>query len=344
MISFYPGPSKIYPSVESSLQEAFQSGILEMNHRSEPFMNLLAETIELLHQKLNIPTEYHICLTSSATECWEIVFQSFVKQSSHHIFNGAFGKKWYQNAIKTATFSEFDAENTIATANIQKADVYCITQNETSSGTQVSMQDLWQIKGELPADALVAIDATSSMAGVDIEWQLADIWFASVQKCFGLPAGMGIMVYSEKAYQQAIEVNDRRFYNSLLFIHDNFKKFQTPYTPNILGIFLLNDLLKKLEKIEQVADKITQRANKLYSFFKNETSLELLIQNESVRSDTVLAFKHPQIDLLKSQAKKAGIILGNGYGNHKETSFRIANFPAISDEEFEILKQFFLKI
>jgi phosphoserine aminotransferase len=52
-------------------------------------------------------------------------------------------------------------------------------------------------------DALIAVDATSSMAGVELDWQSADIWFASVQKCFGLPAGMAVMVCSPRALQYA---------------------------------------------------------------------------------------------------------------------------------------------
>ncbi len=346
MISFYPGPSKIYPSVEHSLQKAFQTGILEMNHRSEPFMALLEETIKLLHQKLNIPSNYHICFTSSATECWEIIAQSLVKEASHHFFNGAFGQKWFEYSalIKEATASEFDSEKSVLSINeIKEADVYCFTQNETSNGTQVSMQDLWQIKRKLPTNSLLAIDATSSMAGIEIEWHLADIWFASIQKCFGLPAGMGIMVYSEKAFQQAKAIDDKRFYNSLLFVHTNFKKFQTPYTPNILSIFLLNDLLKNLENISQIAEKIQQRAKRLYTFFEDEIKLDVLIKNKEVRSETVLAFQCNDLIEIKNKAKSAGIIVGNGYGNHKDNSFRIANFPAISDADFEVLMRFFIQ-
>ena len=39
-----------------------------------------------------------------------------------------------------------------------------------------------------------------------------------------------------------------------------------------------------------------------------------------------------------TKAKENNIILGNGYGAWKDTTFRIANFPAIEDWEFDQLK------
>jgi len=42
---------------------------------------------------------------------------------------------------------------------------------------------------------------------------------------------------------------------------------------------------------------------------------------------------------LKAFASDRGIVLGNGYGERKETTFRIANFPAITDAEFDTLKE-----
>jgi len=100
MISFYPGPSKVYPQVANYLQDAMKEGILSQNHRSLAFMDMLKTCIQLFKQKQNIPDDYSIFFTSSATECWEIVSQSLVKEKSHHVFNGAFGEKWFDYASR----------------------------------------------------------------------------------------------------------------------------------------------------------------------------------------------------------------------------------------------------
>jgi len=69
---------------------------------------------------------------------------------------------------------------------------------------------------------------------------------------------------------------------------------------------------------------------------------EPLISEQAVRSDTVIAVTADAKHLanLKEEAKKAGFLLGNGYDKWKESTFRIANFPAISTENIYKLKEF----
>ena len=360
MITFYPGPSKIYPQVEQYLQEAYRSGILSMNHRSQGFMDVLKETLRLMHEKLDIPADYSIYLVSSATEAWEIVAQSLTSQHSAHHYNGAFGKKWFSYAThivpqtsgslfpinQTLPYHLFQEGEESAAFNRQRLsdyEVLCLTHSETSNGTQIRMQELTEIRSMTPA--LMAIDATSSMGGVAFDWTLGDVWFASVQKCFGLPAGMGGMVCSRRALEKARQVNDILRYNSLLFIHENFEKYQTHYTPNTLGVYLLMRVMEQLEPISAIDQRTVKRAEILYQFIENETNWEPLVTNKATRSDTVIAVKgEPQaIAALKKEATLAGITLGNGYGEWKNNTFRIANFPAIEDEEIEQLRSFLRK-
>ena len=295
-------------------------------------MDVVKETVRLLHEKLDIPADYHVALVSSATECWEIVAQSLTAEASLHPHNGAFGKKWAEYAYKIKQ-----------PTSLSDADVLCIVQNETSNGTQVSMKTLAKFRREF--SALIAVDAVSSMAGIAFDWTLADVWFASVQKCFGLPAGLAVLIYSPAALQRAEEIGENAHYNSLLFIHENFSKFQTPYTPNGLGIYLLMRVLQQVPPIAQVNAITKKRAADWYAFFEQEMSgylFRILISDTAIRSDTVIAVEGSEADIkaIKAAAQQAGITLGNGYGDWKNTTFRIANFPAITDEEIGTLKQF----
>ncbi len=333
MITFYPGPSKVYPQVAEYAAEAVRTGIVSLNHRSAGFMAIVEETVRLLHEKLNVPANYHVALVSSATECWEIVAQSLTAHASLHPHNGAFGKKWAEYAYRTKP-----------PVSLSDADVLCIVQNETSNGTQVSMDTLAEFRRDF--SSLIAIDAVSSMAGVAFDWTLADVWFASVQKCFGLPAGLAVFLYSPAALKRAEEIGEHAHYNSLLFIHENFSIFQTPYTPNGLGIYLLMRVLQQVPPIAEVSAHTKQRAADWYAFFEQEMAgspFTLLIDNPAIRSDTVIAVSGEEqaIKSVKAAAQLAGITLGNGYGERKATTFRIANFPAITDEEIGTLRQFF---
>ncbi|UHG92929.1 aminotransferase class V-fold PLP-dependent enzyme [Spirosoma oryzicola] len=339
MITFYPGPSKVYPQVADYAVDAVREGIVSLNHRSPGFMTIVQEAVQLLHEKLAIPADYHIAFVSSATECWEIVAQSLTEQASLHPYGGAFGKKWAEYAYRIKP-----------PVALNQADVLCLVQNETSNGTQISMETLAQFRRDFSGtegSALIAVDAVSSMAGISFDWTLADVWFASVQKCFGLPAGLAVLIYSPAALRRAQEIGENDHYNSLLFIHENFSKFQTPYTPNGLGIYLLMRVLQQVPPIVEVDAITKKRAAAWYAFFEQEMTaspFRLLVTNPAERSDTVIAVEGSEADIkaVKQAAQQAGIMLGNGYGDWKTTTFRIANFPAITDGEIETLQQFLL--
>jgi phosphoserine aminotransferase len=346
MISFYPGPSKVYPQVEHYLADAYHSGILSANHRSEGFMKMLASTIEALKGKLGIPADYEVYFVSSATECWEIIAQSLVSESGFHIYNGAFGAKWmeYAQKLKKASAGVAFGHNDIPDASLvpeaNQHDLICVTHNETSNGTALPDYFLHNLRNR--TDQLIAVDATSSMGGVVLPWLAADVWYASVQKCFGLPSGLGVLVVSPRAIARASRLGEDNHYNSFNFVRSNFKKFQTPYTPNTLMIYLLGRVMEQVRPIHQIATDLYNRAADLYGFITTH-GYKPLIATEEVRSHTVITVEAEQIrvEKIKKLAKDHGIVLGNGYGEWKDTTFRIANFPAITDDEVLMLKKFF---
>ena len=347
MISFYPGPSRLYSKIPEFMQEACEKGVLSINHRSPEFVEISKKVISLFKQKLNVPEDYTIFFTSSATECWEIIAQSLIKEQSFHLYNGAFGEKWmeYTQKLKPNSLGmQFDIEEELSSEKYViplQAELIAITQNETSNGTEVSNNAIRSFRIKYP-DKLIAVDATSSMAGVFLEFSNADIWYASVQKCFGLPAGLAVMICSPNALKRAEVLNEHDHYNSLILMAERMKEAQTTYTPNVLAIFLLMKVLEMISPIKEIDTKIRSNAQNWCDFLKDVKEVEILVKNEKVRSGTVIAVtaKDEKISRVKKEAKEKGILLGNGYGNWKTNTFRIANFPAIGDYEINKLKDF----
>ncbi len=353
MLSFYPGPSQVYPQVRQFLVEAYHSGILSANHRSSAFETLLQNTLTLLKKRLAIPADYAVFLVSSATECWEIIAQSLTPQKSLHLYQGEFGKKWCDYAAKIVPSVQGVGitKNFTFTSNIllpltQQPDVVCCTHNETSNGTYLHadfVQPLHQLVKTCSPTTLLAFDATSSMAGLQLPFEQGDIWFASVQKCFGLPAGLAVLVCSPRTLQKAQLIADRKYYNSLLFIAENFANNQTTHTPNVLGIWLLNKILDILPPVAHTAQHLQQRADNFYAIMQAKgykTLVSPLPSLGCLLSPTVLAFaaNPDQLAALKTKTQQEGINIGNGYGKWKDNSFRIANFPALSDKDFKKLE------
>jgi phosphoserine aminotransferase len=349
MISFYPGPSRVHDEIPKYVQDAHKLGIMSINHRSDTFIEMSKKTIGLLKQKLNIPKNYTILYTSSATECWEIIAQSFIKAKSYHFYNGSFGQKWYDYTKRLRAGAQalpFNREEKLSVKknSFDQPGIICLTQNETSNGTQVSNSIIRGIKKGNP-DSLIAIDATSSMAGIALDFKSGDIWFASVQKCFGLPAGLGLMICSPQAIEHAKKINEGSHYNSMPFMLEMMDKWQTPFTPNVLNIYLLMRVMEKTLPIKDVEKKITQRFERWDALFRSSKRISQLVHNKNVRSLTVIPVTADEdtVKNIKTLAKRKGFLLGEGYGDLKKTTFRIANFPALQKTEIDALINFLKK-
>jgi phosphoserine aminotransferase len=334
------------------MREACDSGILSVNHRSDDFIQLSQKTIFLLKDRLSIPADYSVFFISSATEAWQIIAQEFVDYNTVHVYNGAFGKKWFENSQKIKPKGEvrsleFNLEEEISIeklAAFKEPDLLCITQNETSNATRISNEKIFELKQFHP-NTLLAVDATSSMGGEALAFISGDIWFASVQKCFGMPAGMGIMVCSPATIQRLQPCAESKYYNSMAFMNEMMYNWQTTYTPNVLSIFLMSKVLEQSSHIDKVSQRLAKRSIELYNFFSGLPRIKNLIENTAVRATTVIALHAGEkvISEIKKTAKENGMLLGNGYGNWKNDTLRIANFPAHEDAEYEKLKELFVK-
>jgi phosphoserine aminotransferase len=351
MISFYPGPSQPDAGIKEYLKDAFDESILSLNHRSEEFISLYGYLEELLKKKLFVPEGYKVVFTSSATEWWEIIAQSLTDKTSVHLGNGAFAYKWHQWAkaiLPQSEYIEYDLQacpNPDMLKSGRAPELIALIQNETSNGTQVPDFIIGEFKAAFQ-DSLIAVDATSSMGGIHLDFNHADVWFASVQKCFGLPAGLGLGILSPRAIEKAKAHKETARYNSLATIIRNAEARQTHYTPNVLGIYLLMRVLQKRRKISKIDTETRSKAAKLYAYFDEKGSYQPLIHNKVCRSETVLCLKVDQEkrEKLFEKAKAKGLSIGKGYGAWKEETFRIANFPAHSGKMAGKLLRFFDKI
>ena len=102
------------------------------------------------------------------------------------------------------------------------------------------------------------------------------------------------------------------------------------------SLVLKDCLLKTDKEISIINEKLKFQAKKWYDFFENK-EVKCLVENSKVRSDTVITIEgtEEEIKQIKAFTKAHGITVGNGYGSWKNTTFRIANFPAIEDFEIE---------
>jgi phosphoserine aminotransferase len=346
--NFTPGPSQLYFTVSDHAKQAFKDGIPSISHRSKQFEQISKQTTEGLRQLLGIPSDFHIFFTGSATEIWERIIQNLVDETSFHLVNGSFSKRFYEIALqlnKKSTKIDAKEGNGFASSIQVPAgiELIAVTQNETSTGVSMPLDFINQLKDQNPA-ALIAVDAVSSLPYPKFDFSKIDSLFFSVQKGFGLPAGLGVWIVNEKCISKANELLTKGSsigsYHNIPSLLAHAQKNQTPETPNVLGIYLLNQVVQDFLRrgVETIRRETEYKAAILYQALDQHPLLSAFVTEKNVQSKTVIvADCQPHTESFTKFLIGKGLHPGDGYGPSKKTQLRFANFPAHSKEQYELL-------
>ena len=342
MIFFTPGPSQLYPTVTGHLETAGRSGVLSISHRSDGFKEIYATTERNLRMLLNIPESHRILFLSSATEAMERIILNCVNRSSFHLINGAFSQRFFSIAEQlnkkanrhTSAFGAGFIANEVTVP--VETELICVTHNETSTGVAIPMEEIYALHRKCP-DVLLVVDIVSSAPYVELDYSRIDAAFFSVQKGFGLPAGLGVLIVNGHCLAKAEQVKNSGAsigsYHSLPELSDRAQKNQTPETPNVLGIYLLGKVCADLltEGIDHIRVETERKAELLYAGLNKISGLVPFVGDPNYRSHTVIVV---EMDLdsgeIIAKLAAAGIFVSAGYGEYRERQIRIANFPAHS--------------
>lgn len=338
---FTVGPSQLYPGMATMMHEAMKNGVASISHRSDEFRKIYQQTKQILIKLLNLPANYHVFFLGSSIEIMEKIILSCVMKNSTHLVNGAFGEKFYETAIingkkaRKITYGR-DGFKTDKLHFSKQTEIICLTQNETSTGVTIPVTEINKLK-QLNPCPLLAVDIVSSAPYVNLNWNLIDLGFFSVQKGFGLPAGMAVLIASQKAIRQAEKlIKTGRIvpgFHNLLTLAEKETDYQTPETPNVLAIFLLGQVAKKMiEKgIKKIRQDINIKANLVYKTLRKFQNCRPAIRINRWRSKTtiVIDVDSPSKKLL-DKLNDVGLVISDGYGENKGKQIRIANFPTHS--------------
>jgi len=337
-VFFTPGPTELFFTYADHFRRAMKDQVGSISHRSVEFENIFQHTTAQIGQLLNLPSSYRVIFASSATEIWERSAQNLITETSHHFVHGSFGKKFHQvakNWEKETQLTEIENE---FEPTKSKADFIALTMNETSTGFQHHADDLAAMR-KLNPDAIISLDIVSSVPGLSVDFGQIDSAFLSVQKCFGMPAGLGVWMVNDRAIDVANGI-DHESYHSLPSLIRNANKNQTPSTPNVLNIYLLGKIAEDMNRrgMKAIQVETNYKAALLYQTLASHPSFELAISNKRHRSKTTIVAncRNGNEKILHYLGAK-GMIIGEGYADQKGSQIRIANFPAHSKEQVELL-------
>ena len=347
-INFTPGPSQLYFTVKDHIRNAFSEGVPSLSHRSKKFESYYIDTVQGLRELLRLPSDYHVYFTGSATEIWERLIQNLVEENSFHLVNGSFSKRFFEIGIQlnkksikveVNNGSGFDASLSFP----DETELIAVTHNETSTGVSLPLDYIYDLKTKNP-NALVAVDAVSSLPYPDFDYTKLDSVFFSVQKGFGLPSGLGVWMVNDKCLAKAESLLSKGIsigsYHNLPSLHSFAIKNQTPETPNVLGIYVLSKVINDMVRrgISNIRKETDYKAALLYHAMEKHQDVKAFVEDKSFQSKTVIVANcGDHTERLTKVLLEKGMQPGDGYGPAKKTQLRFANFPTHSKEQFELL-------
>jgi len=351
MITFFtPGPAQLYPTFEKHLKSFVDHQLGSVSHRSQVYRDLHAFTVSQLRTLLKVPESHAILFLGSASEIWERILLNTVEKHSFHLVNGSFSKKFYQYASGAGKTPEQYEKPLGKGFNFDEirvpdeAELICVTHNETSSGVQMTTEDIHLLKQANPSRQ-IAVDMVSSAPYPDFDYHLIDTAFFSVQKAFGLPAGLGVWIVSKQCLEKAITLKEQRktsigAHHDLPTLWKNALNNETPATPNVMLIYLLGKIAEDMNTvgIEEIRKETELKAELLYRFAESTPGFSPFVSEPRHRSRTVavLNTETPSSTII-TQLKAKGMAVGSGYGDFKTSQIRIANFPAVTIGQVEAL-------
>ena len=328
---FIPGPVEVKEDVLQACAAPM------IGHRVPEYAELHGSCIPMLKQLLYTKNDVFL-FTSSSTGAMEAGVRNCAKKGAVACMLGAFSDRWYQisvqNAKKTAK-CQVEWGKAIRAKMIEdhlktgEYDCVLLVHNETSAGVMNPIEEIADMMRKYP-DVIFVVDAVSSMAGVKIEMDRLgiDVLLAGSQKAFGLPPGLTVCAYSQKAMERAKTITDRGYYFDFIEMAKFSEKSQTPCTPAVSLIYGLQYQLRKFMKegLDNRFRRHLELRDTCWSWLK-ENGFELFPE-KGFESVTLTCAKNTRkVDVPKwvKKVSDRGFVISEGYGKLKNDAFRVAH-------------------
>ncbi|MGI5912598.1 MAG: pyridoxal-phosphate-dependent aminotransferase family protein [Syntrophomonadaceae bacterium] len=341
---FIPGPVNVKNEVLAKMATPM------IGHRSKDASHL-QKNISSKLQEVLFTKEAILLSTSSGSGLMEGAIRSCTRKRAAVFAVGAFGVRWYEMAVSNnvpADLFEVEWGNPTAPELIQKVlstgkyDLITVTHNETSTGLMNPLPAIAEVVRNFP-QVIFCVDAVSSAGGsiIEVDRLGIDICITSTQKALGLPPGMSICTFSQKAIERSKEVPYRGYYLDLLALYEYIQKkdYQYPSTPSLSHMFamdyqldciLAEGLEKRFARHIEMANYVRQWAKDYFELFADERYL----------SNTLTTIKNSRnidVAVLNSELGNRGYQISNGYGKLKDKTFRIAHMADCTLDEIKEL-------
>jgi aspartate aminotransferase-like enzyme len=235
------------------------------------------------------------------------------------------------------------ADPAVVAARLKELPAYkgvLMTHNETSTGVTNNIQELAAVVRRHNPDALVVVDAVSSLSSVPLEmdqWDL-DVVFTGSQKGWMCPPGIMMIAASERAWEANKTAKLPRFYFDWgMTLKQLQTRWQHPTTPAVSVFYALDEALELM--LAEGREAIFARHAKAGEYVRGwarALGLQLLADHKNA-SNTVTAIMTPEgIDtkqFLKKLHDEDHVVIQGGQGPLEGKIFRIGHLGYFTEQD-----------
>lgn len=350
-VLFIPGPVEVDEELRSIMAMPL------IGHRNPDFVSEVKSVCTKLTGLFLTDTDQSGSATmfenAPATALMEAGIRNLVPREGRvlHLTCGAFSERWAKISAacgRQVSTLGVDWGQTIKSERLRQKlrestafDAVCITQNETSTGVLADLQDLARVCREESPEALVLVDAVTSLGGTELrfdDWGI-DLAFAGTQKCLALPPGLCVYAVSQRAFASAKRVTERGFLLDFLQARKGLADGKTAATPNVPLVFALSHQLDRItrETLQMRWARHTAMRDATIQWAE-VNGFEPFVDAAS-RSTTVTTLLAPGRDIMELavRAKNSGFAMDKGYGKLKGEAFRIGHMGDHTPERLQQL-------
>ena len=317
-----PGPTPLHPEVAAAMAAPL------ISYRGPEARALLGRVADGFCEYL-VTARPPLLLTASGTGAMEATLANLLSPGDAVLGTGggqfaerflgvaeAFGLE--TRSLDTAWGEPASPEGLrVALAARPETRAVLLTHSETSTGVLHPLDELVRVVRE-EGNALVLVDAVSSLGAMPLAVDACDAVFTASQKAWGLPPGMAMVWTSERADRASRAATLPRYYWDFVRYRDALARGSMPFTPAVPVLFAMEAGLRLMLREGRPA-VFRRHAETAAAARRRLRALGLrLLADDAHATNTVTAAWLPTAvswpELSRTLAERHGIVLAGGLG------------------------------
>lgn len=326
--------------------------------RTPEFSEIMKQNEELLCNFVNAPSSSRtIFMTGSGTSSMEAAIMNlFSKNDKLLVVNGgSFGHRFIELCtIHEIPFTEIHLEygktltkGILSRYTNQNYTAIVMQHHETSTGVLYDLNMVGNFCKE--NNLFLLVDAISSFLAdkIDMQSMNIDAVITGSQKAMALPPGMSFIMLNTNAIERINNTTVKSLYFNLKDYLTNGERGQTPFTPAVGTLLLLNSRLKEIQK-KGGPEFVIHHTKEIAEYFRKKIeNLPFKVFPECQASAVTALTSTNKISayeiFTKIKDEYKIFICPNG-GELKDKIFRVGHIGAISKKDIDTLLKAFNKM